>query len=154
MEALEKDVKEKENDAYITRPIEDLTINDALILIAVCASKEQTNPDDSQSDDAKRIIALAQDHPLFFDISDSIEPSVNKFMNMIEHTYTVKYVMAAAKTLKLGYKETAFSWAAMILMPDGVLTEERKNILDRYATVLNVDIKVAQKILVQVSEEL
>ncbi len=66
----------------------------------------------------------------------------------------VKYVMAAAKVLKPEYRETAFTWAAIILISDGVLTEARKNILDRYAMLLNIDMKVAQKILVQVSQAL
>ncbi len=66
----------------------------------------------------------------------------------------VKYVMAAAKVLKPEYRETAFTWAAIILISDGVLTEARKNILDRYAMLLNIDMKVAQKILVQVSQQI
>ncbi len=149
MGLVEKNLKEM--DAYEKDLIEDLTINDALILVAVCATKEEAVREGDESVDAKRITALAQDHPLFLNLSDSIKPSLNKFMNMIRTEDTVKYVAAAAKVLKPEHKETAFTWAAKILMPDGVLTETRKNILDKYSMLLNIDMKTAQRILVQIS---
>jgi hypothetical protein len=93
-----------------------------------------------------------EDHPLFSDPLDSIEPRLNKYMNMVKSADTVKYAAAAAKIIKPEYNETAFSWAARILMPDGVLTEDRKNILDRYSMLLNIDIKTAKTILVQISQ--
>jgi len=72
---------------------------------------------------------------------------------MIQDTDMVKYVMAAAKALKPEYNETAFTWAAMILMPDGILTETRKIILDKYALLLNIDHDAAQNILVKISDQ-
>jgi len=90
---------------------------------------------------------------IFINLLDSIEPSVNKFMNMIQDTDMVKYVMAAAKALKPEYNETAFTWAGMILMPDGILTETRKNILDKYALLLNIDHDDAQNILIKISDQ-
>ena len=74
-------------------------------------------------------------------------------MNMIKTADTVKYVMAATKVLKPEYKETAFTWAAMILMPDGVLTETRKIVLEKYALLLNIDRDDAQNILVKISDQ-
>jgi len=150
MGLVEKNLKEME--AYEKDLIEDLTINDALILVAVCATKEEAVGEGDESVDAKRITALAQDHPLFLNLSDSIKPSLNKFMNMIITEDTVKYVTSAAKVLKPEHKETVFTWAAKILMPDGVLTETRKNILDKYSMLLNIDMKTAKRILVQISE--
>ena len=147
------DKHSEEIEAYEENIIENLTVNDALILIAVCAAKEETAPDNNPIDDTKRIAALAHDHPIFIDLLDSIEPSVNKFMNMIQDTDMVKYVMAAAKALKPEYNETAFTWAAMILMSDGILTETRKIILDKYALLLNIDQDDAQNILVKISDQ-
>jgi hypothetical protein len=142
------------NDKHAERIlIEDLTVNDALILVAVCAVKEEAGTDNNHIDDKKRIVALAQDHPMFLDLLDSIEPGVNKFMNMVKATDTVKYVMAAAKVLKPEHKETAFTWAAMNLMSNGILTETRKNILDKYTLLLNIDYDDAQKILVKISDQ-
>ena len=142
----------EEIEAYQDSLMEGLTVNEALILVAVCAAKEEADRDNTHLEDTKRIGALAQDHPLFIDLSESIGPSVNKFMNMIKSEDTVKYVMAAEKTLKPEHKETAFTWAALILMSDGVLTETRKNILDKYGMLLNIDKKDAKKILVQISQ--
>jgi hypothetical protein len=153
MGLVEKNLKEM--DAYDeNKLIKDLTVNDALILITVCASKEQTTSDAEERDNIDRITALAEDHPLFSDRLDSIEPSLNKYMNMIKSADEdmVKYVTAAANIIKPEYKETAFSWAARILMPDGVLTEDRKNILDKYSILLNIDMKTAKRILVQISQ--
>ncbi len=143
----------KEIDAYEKDIKEDLTINDALILVTICAAKERANIDNDQFGDTKRIVTLVQDHPIFSDLfSSGIELSINKFINMIKDDDTVKYVRAAAKILKPEHKETAFTWTATILMPDGVLTKARKDILDRFAMILSIDKKVVQKILVQVSQ--
>jgi hypothetical protein len=149
MGAIEKYIEEIE--AYEKILIEDLTVNEALILVAVCAAKEK-NIDKNHIHETKRIEALAKDHPIFKDLHDSIKPSLNKFMNTIKSKDTVKYVMAAAKVLKPELKETAFTWTVTILMSDGVLTKARKDILDKYAMILNIDGSIAQKILVQASQ--
>jgi len=60
---------------------------------------------------------------------------------------------AAAKVLKPELKEIAFTWATKIIMPDGVLTKVRKNILEKYALLLNIDSKDAPKILVKISNQ-
>jgi hypothetical protein len=144
----------EEIEAYKENLIGDLTINDALILVAVCAAKEKATPDDNHIDDAKRIAALAQNHPIFLDLGDSIEPSINKFMNMIGTTTDlVKAVDTAANVLKPELKEIAFNWVAEIIMSDGVLTEQRKNILDKYALLFNIDSNDAQRILVEISNQ-
>jgi hypothetical protein len=121
-------------------------------LVAVCAAKEEADNNNNLIRNKNRIVALTKDHPVFLKCSDSIEPSVNKFMNMIKISDTVKYIIAAAKVLKPEYKETAFTWAAVILMPDGVLTEIRRNILDKYTILLDIDRKVREKVLVNISQ--
>lgn len=118
--------------------IGDLTVNDALILIAVCAVKEKVS-ENNHLNDPTRIAVLAQNHPLFSDLADSIEPSINKFMNMIDTMDVVKAVETSASVLKPELKETAFNWVTEIIMSDGVLTEKRKSILDKYALLLNID---------------
>jgi hypothetical protein len=142
----------EEIEAYKDNVIKDLTVNEALILVAVCAAKEEADNNNNLIRNKNRIVALTKDHPVFLKCSDSIEPSVNKFMNMIKISDTVKYIIAAAKVLKPEYKETAFTWAAVILMPDGVLTEIRRNILDKYTILLDIDRKVREKVLVNISQ--
>ena len=134
--------------------LEDLTVHDALILIAVCAAKEKVDIDDNHIDYEKLIAALVQDHPIFSGLADSIDPSINKYMNIIDNIIDdVNYVSAAAKVLKPELKEIAFTWATKIIMPDGVLTKVRKNILEKYALLLNIDSKDVPKILVKFSNQ-
>ena len=134
--------------------LEDLTVHDALILIAVCAAKEKVDTGDNHIDYEKLIAVLVQDHPIFSGLADSIDPSINKYMNIIDNIIDdVNYVSAAAKVLKPELKEIAFTWAAKIIMPDGVLTEVRKKILEKYALLLNIDNKDGPQILVKISNE-
>lgn len=84
---------------------ENLSVNDALILITVCAAKERTGIDEKQGDDANRIAELAKKHPIFSDIEDSINPAVNKYMNMLETaTDLLNPATSAANTLKTAEK--------------------------------------------------
>lgn len=134
--------------------IGDLTINEALILIAVCAAKERSVIDENLNDEAGRIATLARNHPVFTGLEDSIEPSINKFMNIIDTTTDlVKPASTAANVLDSRFKETAFGWFAEIIMPDGVLTQERKNILDKYALLLNIPQNDARQTIVKVSNQ-
>ena len=45
--------------------LEDLTVHDALILIAVCAAKEKVDINDNHIDYEQLIVFLVQDHPIF-----------------------------------------------------------------------------------------
>jgi len=58
------DKHSEEIEAYEENMIENLTVNDAFILIAVCAAKEETAADNNQIDNTKRIAAWAHDHPI------------------------------------------------------------------------------------------
>jgi hypothetical protein len=148
MDLSDKDAEEIE--VYEKNSTKNLIVKDAFILLAVCAAKEKADIDENQGDDANRIAALSKKHPIFSDLEDSIDPAINKFMNMIGTTTdSVNPVKSAAKALKPAHKEIAFSWIKEIIMPDGVLTEERKIILDKYALLLEIDSTVAQQILVE-----
>jgi hypothetical protein len=150
MGAIEKYTEEIE--AYDKNLVEDLTVDEALILVAVCATKEKDDMDNNAIHDTKPIADLAKDHPLFKNLHESIETSLNTFMNMVKSEDAVKYITAASNVLKPELKETAFKWAAMILMSDGILTKDRKDILEKYEMILNVHKQVAQNILVQASQ--
>jgi hypothetical protein len=143
----------EEMDGYENDYAQDLTANDAIILLAVCAAKEKADTEKKQIDDAKRIGKLAKKHPIFSDIGESIEPAVNKFINIIEtKADLVKPMRLAAKMLTPPQKEIAFSMAAEIIMPDGVLSAVRKSILDKFVLSLNIDNKVAQQIMTETSQ--
>jgi hypothetical protein len=128
--------------------MEDLTVNEAIIAVAVCAAKESGGIGGSHCGDAARIAAMAEKQPLFSSLDDSIDPSINLFMNMIgTSTDLVKPITSAATVLNPAQKEIAFTWAAEILLPDGVLTEKRQRILTKYASLLKIDRAAAQQIL-------
>ena len=100
----------EEIETYEENLIEDLTVDEALTLVAVCAVKEKADIDNKHTGDTRRIVTLAQNHPKFFELSDSIEPSVNKFMNMIGTTTDlVKPVATEAMVLKPELNKVAFN---------------------------------------------
>jgi hypothetical protein len=138
----------EELKAYEDNLLEDLTVNDALILITVCAAKEKINKEKDGTNDAKHIAAQARRHPIFSGLEDSIDPSVNKFMNMVESSgNVVKPLISAIQVLDSEKRKIAFSWAVEIIMPDGVLSEDRKIQLNRYANLLEIDEFSSQQIL-------
>jgi len=145
----------KEIEAYDESPFQDLTVNDALILITVCAANEE-----NQVDDEKRIAELAKKHPIFSDIEDSIYPAINRYMNMLETatdllspaTSAANILKTAEKVFEQELKEIALAWIGKILIPDGILSAERKRIIDHYALLLNIDNTAAQQIMMAVSD--
>jgi hypothetical protein len=142
-------------EALYANQLENLTMDDAILLVAVCAANEKANAGRSDMEEAKRIAKLAEDHPLFSERKDMIEPSINMHMNMLKTGIDLINVVAtAAKVLPPKLKKTAFYWITEILMPYGVLTKERKDVLDKYALLLGIDSMTAQKIPVKVSDKM
>jgi hypothetical protein len=149
----------KEIDVYAEGITENLTVNEALILIAVCAAKERYHIGENQADDAKLITTLAITHPIFYGLEESVDPTINKFMNMIGSKMDlINPAQSAAEALNTTEKafdqdlrEVAFTWVAEIMMPDGVLSQVRKDVLDKYALLLKIDNTVLPQILVEVS---
>ena len=100
----------EEIEAYEKNLTEDLTVDEALILVAVCAVKEKAGIDSNHIDDAKRIVTLAHNHFIFSDLADTIDPCINKYMNMIgTKTDLVKPVGTAAIVLKPELNKVAFN---------------------------------------------
>lgn len=146
--------QQMESIEVFEKTMDDLSANDALLLIPVCAAMERPDGEGSCKEDVKRIANLARKHPVFSQRRDSIDTSINKFTNMLKATEDYKLPVAkAAQGLNPKLKETAFAWAAEILMPDGILTKERKTVLDRYALLLNIDEHIARKIPVKISQQ-
>ena len=64
--------------AYKSGPFEDLTVQDALTIIAVFAA--QMDPEKC-ADDVRRIGAIAENHPEFVETNRNILKRINKFVN-------------------------------------------------------------------------
>jgi hypothetical protein len=141
-------------EVFDKKKLDDLSANDALLLIALCAAMERADGDRTCEDDVERIAALAKKHPIFAQRPDSVYSSLNRFVNMLKSTQDYKeLVQQAAHGLMPNLRKTAFTWTVEVLIPDGILTKARKDILDKYALLLNIDNHIAREIPVMISEQ-
>ncbi len=139
--ALSNETK-NEIAAYQWGPFEDLTIQEALTIIAVYAA--QIDPTKC-GDDVKRIVATAERLPEFVAKKESIISLVNKFINSMQAMDSQKAVEIAANGLNMELRKTAFNLAAEVALPDKVLTDEKKSVLDSLETKLSISSEFAQK---------
>jgi hypothetical protein len=132
----------KEMAAYQSGPFEDLTIQEALTIIAVYAA--QIDPKKCK-DDVIRIAATVDRLPEFVAKKESITSFVNKFINSMQAMDSQKAVEIASNELTTELRKTAFKLAAEVALPDKVLTDEKKSVLDSLETKLSVSSEFAQK---------
>lgn len=128
--------------AYQSGPFEDLTIQEALTIIAVYAA--QMDPEKCE-DDVKRIVAAAERLPEFVAKKESIFSFVNKFINSMQAIDSQKAVEIAADVLNTEMRKTAFKLAAEVALPDKVLTDKKKSVLDSLETKLSISREFAKK---------
>ena len=127
---------------YQSGPFEDLTMQEALTIIAVYAA--QIDPEKCQ-DDVKRIVATAERLPEFVAKKESIFSIVNKFINSMQAIDSQKAVEIAANGLTTEMRKSAFKLAAEVALPDKVLTDKKKSVLDNLETKLSISSEFAQK---------
>lgn len=113
-------------------PLEDLTVQDALIISALYAV--QVDPEKGEN-----IKALATKHPLFAEKTEDISARVNKFTNCMQAGQTLKAVEAAAYKLKPAHRKEAFEFATSAALADQGLTENKKKTLQMLATKLALE---------------
>lgn len=113
-------------------PLEDLTIQDALIISAVYAVEADSKKCD-------RISALAQKHALFVEKPEDTSSRVNKFTNLMQVRQPLMAIEAAARDLKPEHRKQAFEFAVAVALADEVLTEKKKKTLQTLATKLALD---------------
>ena len=128
--------------AYHSGPFEDLTIQEALTIIAVYSA--QMNPKKCE-DDVKRIVATAERLPEFVAKKEGITSFVNKFINSMQAIDSQKAVEIAANGLTTKLRKTAFELAAEVALPDKVLTDKKKSVLDSLETKLSISSEFAKK---------
>jgi hypothetical protein len=137
--------EKKEMAAYQKGPFEDLTIQDALTLIAVCTA--QMDYEDCETD-VKRIEAVAESRPEFVEKRKDISSRINRYVNSLPAMDRQKAVEIAADVLKNPeLKKAAFEFATEVVLPEKVLTDEKQAILDSIATHLSLDRHFAQQII-------
>lgn len=137
------DTPEKEMAAYQSGPYEDLTIQEALTIIAVYAA--QIVPDHCE-EDVRRIEAIARNYPEFVEKKENILKRTNKFVNLLlSADDPLKAVEIATDILTPKLQRTAFELAAEIALSDKALTDDKKAVLDTLETKLSIDSEFAQK---------
>lgn len=124
--------KKKEMAAFQSDPLQDLTIQDGLIISAVCAF-------DAATEKCKRISALAQKHPLFTEEPEKTTARVNKFTNLMQGQKSLKAVEAVARELKPEHRKLAFEFAVEAALADAPLTAKREKTLQALANRLALD---------------
>jgi hypothetical protein len=134
---MSSDAHTEEIDAYEKDLIDNLTLNDALVLVAVCAAKEKAGSHGLGTEDARQIAAAAREHPVFDGCKESIEPSINKLSNLVSTKIDLSHmVQAAAGVLTPELRETAFDWVSIVIKSEGDLSGEHQLLLDHYSRVL------------------
>lgn len=117
-------------------PFEDLTIQDALIIIAVYAAQMDTLDCEKE---VKRIEAIAESHPEFVEKRENIFHRINRYINSMPAMDPQKALEIACAALNPELKKTAFELAAEVALPDKVLTVEKKAVQDNIAAKLSID---------------
>jgi hypothetical protein len=123
--------KEKQVELAEFQPdtLEKLSIQDALIIIAVYAVQADTEK-------CNHINILAQKHPLFEEKPEDTSARVNKFTNLMQANRSLEAVEAAVAVLKLEYRKIAFELAAEAALSDNGLSGKKKKILGTLAAKL------------------
>jgi hypothetical protein len=134
---------DKEMAVYQTETFKDLTVQEALTIIAVYAA--QMDPENCE-DDVNRIEAIFENYPEFVESKENILKRINKFVNtMLAVDDQLKAVEIANNVLTPELKKTAFELAVAVALPDKVITDEKKAVIDTLETMLSIDSKFTQK---------
>jgi hypothetical protein len=72
----------RENAAYAKGPLEDMTIQDAVTVIAVHAAQLDSNESEKDIQDIERIL---REHALFRDLSTDVRRLVNTYATFFYH---------------------------------------------------------------------
>jgi len=125
-----------------------LYVQDALVAIAVCAAKVD---EEYSSEKADRIAALALANPLFSKEIETVKKRVYRLVHSIIPENREKALDLAIKSLPADLKETAFAWAADMIVRNRGLTDAKREFLDELTTELSIKREVAAKILKEVA---
>ena len=127
--------------AYKTQPVENLTIQDALILIPVVTAEIDRK-------DIPHMLQLAHAHSLFPEDKKDTEKRINRFANLITAVERSKAIDLGAKSLTPELRETAFAWTAELILQGRRFSEEKKNkVLENLRIALSIDNEAAGRIL-------
>lgn len=121
-----------------------LYVQDALVVIAVCAAKvdEEYSPEE-----ADRIVALALANKMFRNEAETVKKRVFHLVHAIMVDDRQEAIDLAVKSLPEEMKETAFAWAVDVITADGVLPDESREFIWEMAAKLSIDSEIAAEII-------
>lgn len=125
-----------------------LYAQDALLAIAVCASEVYKEYDPAL---VQRIASLALTNPLFTTEIETVQKRVYRLVHSITPENRGRALELAVESLPVEFRETAFSWAAYMIVRNQGLTGANKGFLDDLATQLSVNSNAAAQIFKKVA---
>jgi hypothetical protein len=128
-----------------TKPWKNLSLQDALLIIAIYAAQLDTAVKDEAS--AKRIADLVKQDPLFSNESADIVARIYKLSKSARVRDLPKAVDHATKSLTLKLRRTAFRWAAALAVDNGILPEKNQDVIEQLKIKLLIDANTADKII-------
>jgi tellurite resistance protein len=128
-----------------TKPWENLSLQDALTIIAMYAA--QLDPAAKDDEKVRRIAALAKKHPLFSEKSAAIVARIHRLAESVDIADFPQAVDQAVKSLTLKLRQTAFEWAAGLAVDNGILSNEKQELVEQLRTKLYIDTNTANKII-------
>ena len=128
-----------------TKPWENLSLQDALIIISMYAT--QLDPAAKDNKKVRRIADLAKEHPLFSEKSADVVARIHRLAESSDMADLDQAVDQAVKSLTLRLRQTAFEWAAELAAGSGSLPEENQEIMEQLRTKLFIDTHSAKKII-------
>jgi hypothetical protein len=139
---------DKQNNltAYRSGPLEDLTIQNALVISAVYAVEADTEK-------CKQIIMMAQKHPLFEEQPEATSARVNKFANWMQTAQSPQAVEAIGRDLKPKHRQQAFEFAAEAALEDNELKNDKRKTLKMLATKLALDNEFVDQKLAKIQDK-
>ena len=144
------DEVKKEMNAYQKGPFDDLSVQDALTIIVVCAA--QMDPDNCEKD-VRRIESIFENRPEFDEKRKEIFTRINTYVNSIQAMDPRQALEIAANVLRLPeLKKSAFELAAEAALPDRVVTDEKNEILEKIAARLYLDDEFVQHTIEKITK--
>ena len=144
------DEVKKEMNAYQKGPFDDLSVQDALTIIVVCAA--QMDPDDCEKD-VRRIESIFENCPEFDEKRKEIFARINTYVNSMQAMDPQQALEIAAEVLRHSeLKKTAFELVAEAALPDRVITDEKKKTLEKIAARLYLEDEFVQHTIEKITK--
>jgi len=134
-----------------TKPWKNLSLQDALIIIAMYAAQVDIGAKDGEK--AKRIADLAKQHSLFSDKTDDVVARIFRLADSPGTRDLPQAVDRSIRSLTLKLRRTAFEWAVELAVDNGILPAKKQNLIEQIRTKLLIDTHTANSIINEVIEK-